>query len=154
MKLDLDKAREYLKAAGMPDGFSTTFSFNVGQASTAEPMAALVKESLAKIGIKVDIQKLPDAQMSTQINEKKLPFFTEGIVAWLPSTDYFYRNFYTGNQRWNYSLDQQSRTGGDRAGSALRARQGQVRGGRQASSTPSISARCRRSRCGSRTRTR
>ena len=103
IKLDLDKAREYLKAAGMTEGFSTTFSFNVGQASTAEPMAALVKESLGKIGIKVDIQKLPDAQMSTQINEKKLPFFTEGIVAWLPSTDYFYRNFYTGNQRWNYS---------------------------------------------------
>ena len=103
VKVDLDKAREYLKAAGLPEGFATTFSFNVGQASTAEPMAALVKESLAKIGIKVDIQKLPDAQMSTQINEKKLPFFTEGIVAWLPSTDYFYRNFYIGNQRWNYS---------------------------------------------------
>jgi peptide/nickel transport system substrate-binding protein len=103
VKLDLEKAREFLKAAGMPDGFSTTFSFNVGQASTAEPMAALVKESLAKINIKVDIQKMPDAQMSTQINEKKLPFFTEGIVAWLPSTDYFYRNFYTGDQRWNYS---------------------------------------------------
>ena len=103
VKLDLEKAKEYMKAAGMPDGFSTTFSFNVGQASTAEPMSALIKESLAKFGIKVDIQKLPDAQMSTQINEKKLPFFTEGIVAWLPSTDYFYRNFYTGNQRWNYS---------------------------------------------------
>ena len=103
IKLDLDKAKAYMKAAGMADGFSTSFSFNVGQASTAEPMAALVKESLGKIGIKVDIQKLPDAQMSTQINEKKLPFFTEGIVAWLPSTDYFYRNFYTGNQRWNYS---------------------------------------------------
>jgi peptide/nickel transport system substrate-binding protein len=103
VKLDLDKAKGYLKAAGLPDGFSTTFSFNVGQASTAEPMAALIKESLAKIGIQIDIQKLPDAQMSTQINEKKLPFFTEGIVAWLPSTEYFYRNFYTGNQRWNYS---------------------------------------------------
>ncbi|MGJ4951961.1 ABC transporter substrate-binding protein [Bradyrhizobium sp. HKCCYLS20291] len=103
IKLDLDKAKAYLKDAGMPDGFSTTFSFNVGQAATAEPLAALVKESLAKIGIKVDIQKLPDAQMSTSINEKKLPFFTEGIVAWLPSTDYFYRNFYTGKQRWNYS---------------------------------------------------
>ncbi|RXH39368.1 ABC transporter substrate-binding protein [Bradyrhizobium zhanjiangense] len=103
VKLDLEKARAYLKEAGVPEGFATTFSFNVGQASTAEPMAALVKESLEKIGIKVDIQKLPDAQMSTAINEKKLPFFTEGIVAWLPSTDYFYRNFYTGNQRWNYS---------------------------------------------------
>ena len=103
VKLDLEKAKEYLKSAGLAEGFSTSFSFNVGQASTAEPMAALVKESLAKIGITVDIQKLPDAQMSTQINEKKLPFFTEGIVAWLPSTDYFYRNFYTGEQRWNYS---------------------------------------------------
>jgi len=103
VKLDLDKAKAYLKEAGLPDGFSTSFSFNVGQASTAEPMASLIKESLAKIGIQVDIQKLPDAQMSTAINEKKLPFFTEGIVAWLPSTDYFYRNFYTGDQRWNYS---------------------------------------------------
>ena len=103
IKLDLEKAKAYLKEAGMPDGFSTTFSFNVGQAATAEPMAALVKEQLGKIGIKVDIQKLPDAQMSTAINEKKLPFFIEGIVAWLPSTDYFYRNFYTGKQRWNYS---------------------------------------------------
>jgi peptide/nickel transport system substrate-binding protein len=103
IQLDLDKAKAYMKKAGMADGFSTTFSFNVGQASTAEPMSALIKESLEKIGIKIDIQKLPDAQMSTAINEKKLPLFTEGIVAWLPSTDYFYRNFYTGNQRWNYS---------------------------------------------------
>ncbi len=103
VKLDLAKAKELLTKAGFPDGFSTTFSFNVGQAGTAEPMAALLKESLAKIGIKVDIQKLPDAQMSTLINEKKVPFFTEGIVAWLPSMDYFYRNFYIGNIRWNYS---------------------------------------------------
>jgi peptide/nickel transport system substrate-binding protein len=102
-KLDPDKAKAYLKEAGLPEGFATTFSFNVGQAAVAEPMAALVKEALEKIGIKVDIQKLPDAQMSAAINEKKLPLFTEGITAWLPSTDYFYRNFYTGNQRWNYS---------------------------------------------------
>ena len=93
----------FFEAAGMPNGFETTFSFNVGQTATAEPMAALLRESLGKIGIKVEIQKLPDAQMSTAISDKKLPFFTEGIVAWLPSNDYFFRNFYTGNQRWNYS---------------------------------------------------
>jgi peptide/nickel transport system substrate-binding protein len=103
LKTDLAEAKKLLTAAGFPEGFSTTFSFNVGQAGTAEPMAALVKESLARIGIKVDIQKLPDAQMSTLINEKKVPFFTEGIVAWLPSMDYFYRNFYIGPIRWNYS---------------------------------------------------
>jgi peptide/nickel transport system substrate-binding protein len=106
LKTDLAEAKKQLAAAGLPDGFSTTFSFNVGQAGTAEPMAALLKESLGKVGIKVDIQKLPDAQMSTLINEKKVPFFTEGIVAWLPSMDYFYRNFYIGPIRWNYaSLD-------------------------------------------------
>ncbi|MGY2049650.1 ABC transporter substrate-binding protein [Methylobacterium sp. JK268] len=103
VKLDLAEARKHLEKAGLPNGFETTFSFNVGQAATAEPMAALIRESLAKIGIKVEVQKLPDAQMSTQISDKKLPFFTEGIVAWLPSNDYFFRNFYTGNQRWNYS---------------------------------------------------
>src|SRR5271156_6550437 len=32
VKLDLDKAKEYLKAAGMPDGFPTTSSFNPGRA--------------------------------------------------------------------------------------------------------------------------
>jgi peptide/nickel transport system substrate-binding protein len=103
VSLDLARAKTLLAEAGLPEGFSTTFSFNVGQAATAEPMAALIRESLEKIGIRVEIQKLPDAQMSTLISEKKVPFFTEGIVAWLPSPDYFYRNFYTGNQRWNYS---------------------------------------------------
>ena len=103
VKLDLVKAKQFLTEAGFPNGFNTTFSFNLGQAAVAEPMAALIKESLAKINIKVEINKLPDAQMSTQINAKTLPFFTENAGAWLPSTDYYYRNFYTGNHRWNYS---------------------------------------------------
>ena len=103
VKTDLAAAKALLAEAGFAGGFKTTFSINVGSAAVTEPMAVLLKESLAKIGIEVDVQKLPDAQMSTQITEKKVPFFTEGIVAWLPSTDYFYRNFYTGDQRWNYS---------------------------------------------------
>ncbi len=100
---DLAKAKALLAEAGFPNGFETTFSFNVGSAAVTEPMSALVKESLAKIGIKVEIQKLPDAQISTLISEKKLPFLTEQSIAWLPSTDYFFRNFFTGDQRWNYS---------------------------------------------------
>src|SRR5579871_1831626 len=41
--------------------------------------------------------------MSQQSNEKKSPFFSDAIVASSPSSYYFYRNFYTGSQRWNYS---------------------------------------------------
>ena len=133
LKTDLAEAKKLLTAAGFPDGFSTTFSFNVGQAGTAEPMAALLKESLAKIGIKVEIQKLPDAQMSTLINEKKVPFFTEGIVAWLPSMDYFYRNFYIGPIRWNYSSLDNAADHRMGPGRPLRAGQGEVRRLRQGS---------------------
>jgi peptide/nickel transport system substrate-binding protein len=100
---DLAAAKRLLTEAGFPDGFSTTFSFNVGSAAVSEPVSALVKESLGKIGINVDIQKLPDAQISTLVTKKELPFFTENSIAWLPSTDYFFRNFFTGDQRWNYS---------------------------------------------------
>lgn len=102
-KLDLAKAKQLLTEAGFPNGFETTFSFNVGAAAIVEPLSALLKESLAKIGIKVEIQKLPDAQISTLVTEKKLPFLTEQSIAWLPSTDYFFRNFFMGESRWNYS---------------------------------------------------
>ncbi len=100
---DLARAKALLAEAGFANGFETTFSFNVGSAAVSEPIAALTKEALAKIGIKVDVQKVPDAQMSTFINEKKVPFFLEASIAWLPSTDYFFRVFFTGPQRWNYS---------------------------------------------------
>jgi peptide/nickel transport system substrate-binding protein len=102
-KQDLARARALMAEAGYPNGLDTTFSFNVGSAAISEPMAALVKESLGRIGIRVEIQKLPDAQISTLISEKKLPFLTETSIAWLPSTDYFFRVFFMGNQRWNYS---------------------------------------------------
>lgn len=98
-----ERAKALLAEAGYPNGLDTTFSFNVGSAATSEPMAALVKEALGKVGIRVEIQKLPDAQISTLVSEKKLPFLTETSIAWLPSTDYFFRNFFTGDQRWNYS---------------------------------------------------
>ncbi len=100
---DLVRAKQLLTEAGFPEGFETTFSFNVGSAQISEPMAALIKESLAKIGIRVEIQKMPDAQISTLVSDKKLPFLTETSIAWLPATDYFFRIFFQGDQRWNYS---------------------------------------------------
>ena len=102
-KQDLAKAKALLTEAGFPNGFETTFSFNVGSAPISEPMAALIKEALAKIGVRVEIQKLPDAQISTLVSEKKLPFLVENSIAWLPSTDYFFRVFFNGPSRWNYS---------------------------------------------------
>ena len=100
---DLARAKQLLTEAGFPDGFDTTFSYAVSQAQVNDPMGALLKESLGRVGIRVDIQKLPDAQMSTAVSEKKFAMTTDTSIAWLPSTDYFFRNFFTGEQRWNYA---------------------------------------------------
>ena len=102
-KTNLDHAKKLLAEAGMPDGFSTTFAFSTGSAATAEPLAALLKESLAKVGIKVDIQKKPDAEFNTMESNKTMPFFTDGATAWLPYTYYFFYLYFTRDQRWNFS---------------------------------------------------
>ncbi|WP_422031379.1 ABC transporter substrate-binding protein [Reyranella sp.] len=102
-KTDLAKAKALLAEAGHPNGFSTTFAFTAGQAATAEPMAALVKESLGKIGIQVEIQKKPDAEFNTLESEKKMPLFTDGATAWLPYTYYFFYLYFTRDQRWNFA---------------------------------------------------
>lgn len=48
---DLARARALLKDAGYPDGFETTLSFDLGSATTNEPMAALLQESLAQMDV-------------------------------------------------------------------------------------------------------
>ncbi|MFW6028388.1 MAG: ABC transporter substrate-binding protein, partial [bacterium] len=99
---DYDKARDYLAKAGLADGFETTFSFNIAEEAIAEPTSILVQESLANVGIKVEINKVPNAQMGTLLTEKKLPLYFEQSAAWLNDPDYFFRIFYSGDWRWNY----------------------------------------------------
>lgn len=102
-RLDLDSAREALKKSGSSSGFKTSFSFPASLAATVEPMAALIKESLAKISIDVSVQKLPDAQFTTMLVGRKLPMFFDFGTSWLPSPDYMTRVFFLGNGRWNSS---------------------------------------------------
>ena len=99
---DLAKAKKLLTEAGYPDGLSTTFSYNIASADRSDPMAALIKESLGKIGVDVTINKLPDAQMSEALAKKSLPFLIARSSANFPRTDYFFRIFLQGESRWNY----------------------------------------------------
>ncbi len=103
VRTDIARAKQLLAEAGMPNGFSTTFAFSTGASATAEPLAALLKESLGKAGIQVDIQKKPDAEFNTLEADKKLPFYTDGATAWLPYTYYFFYLYFTRDQRWNFS---------------------------------------------------
>ena len=99
---DVAKAKALLVEAGHPNGFETTFSFELSNATIGEPVSLLVQEGLAKIGIKVSINKVPGGQLGTLLNRKEVPFFFEGSAAFLSDPDYFFRIFYHGPTRWNF----------------------------------------------------
>ena len=103
LKTDLARAKQLLAEAGLPEGFKTSFAFSAGLAATSEPVAALLKESLGKIGIQVDIQKKPDAEFNTMEAQKTLAFFTDAGTAWLPATYYYFYLYFTRDQRWNFA---------------------------------------------------
>jgi peptide/nickel transport system substrate-binding protein len=91
---DLVKAKQLLVDAGLPDGFESTLSFDLGYAVTQEPLAELVQESLARIGIKVILNKIPGANWRSEFAKKTLPFLSNIFGAWLILPDYFFF--------WNY----------------------------------------------------
>src|SRR5712672_3831835 len=70
---DIAKAKALLAEAGYPNGFETTLSFDLGFAGVNEPLCVLTQESLAQIGIKTTINKVPGANWRTELNKKTLP---------------------------------------------------------------------------------
>ncbi|QEL22919.1 ABC transporter substrate-binding protein [Bosea sp. F3-2] len=100
---NLERARAILAESGYPKGLKINFSFPAAVSSTVEPMGALIKESLGKIGIEVTVQKLPDAQMVTMVSERRLHMFFDFFTSWMPTPDYVTRVFLIATTRWNPS---------------------------------------------------
>src|SRR5258708_24717215 len=80
---NLDKAKALMVEAGYPNGLETTLSFDLGAASTNEPLAILVQESLAKIGIKTTINKVPAANWPAGLLKKNSPLIVKAFCGWL-----------------------------------------------------------------------
>jgi peptide/nickel transport system substrate-binding protein len=93
---DIEKAKALLAEAGYPDGFSTTLSYDMTTASTREPIALLVQDSLKKIGIDVTIEKVPGADWYTRLGNKDMPFLIMSFKAWLNYPDYYFYWTYDG----------------------------------------------------------
>jgi len=88
--VDLDKAKKLLAEAGYPDGFETTISFDLGEATADEPTAVLLQESLAKIGIKASIEKIPSANFRNAMLQKNRPIHIASFGGWLNFPDYYF----------------------------------------------------------------
>lgn len=101
---DLDRAKALLKEAGLPSGFETTLAFNLGLAYWSEPAALLIQESLAKVGIRARIEKIPGANWRTKaLVEKSLPLHLENFGGWLNYPDYYFFWAYQPGRLFNSS---------------------------------------------------
>ena len=88
---DLVKAKALLTEAGFKDGFETVLSFNLGLADWQEPTCLLIQESLAKVGVKVKLDKIPGANWRTAaLVEKRLAMHMENFGGWLNYPDYYF----------------------------------------------------------------
>jgi peptide/nickel transport system substrate-binding protein len=103
-RTDIAKAKALLTEAGYPNGFETTLSFNAGFATVNEPVAVLVQEALAQIGIKATINKIPGANWRAALLKKDMPIFINQFGGWLNYPEYFFLWGYHGqNSLFNTS---------------------------------------------------
>ena len=121
--------------AGYPNGFETTLSFDLGFAGVNEPLCVLTQESLAQIGIKTTINKIPGATWRTELNKKMLPLYTNVFSGWLDYPEYFFIWCYHGkNSIFNTMSYQSKEMDGFIDGAVTAAasrRQGDLRKGRE-----------------------
>jgi peptide/nickel transport system substrate-binding protein len=90
---DLAKARALLAEAGLPNGFKSTLSFDLSEATVREPTAILIQESLKKIGVEVTLEKVPGANWFAQMASKTMPMVIAEFYGWLDYPEYFFWNF-------------------------------------------------------------
>jgi peptide/nickel transport system substrate-binding protein len=88
-KYDLNKAKELLKEAGYPNGFSFTFPLGEGRIANDKEIAVVWQAELKKIGITMTIDVIPQAAFLEKLKAKNVPIF---MISWTSFvTDPFYQ---------------------------------------------------------------
>jgi peptide/nickel transport system substrate-binding protein len=95
---DPDKAKALLKDAGRADGFETSLLYSAGKAAYFDPLSLALRDALGKVGIRVNIERLPGAQFDERTAARTAPMMLDNRVAWLSLPDYWFTAFYTGSQ--------------------------------------------------------
>ena len=94
-KYDLAKAKALMKESGAGP-IESVVSFDLGDAVSSEPMAVLIQESLAQIGIKLTIDKVPGANWRSKMAKKEMPMMVNFFSGWLDYPEYFFFWCYSG----------------------------------------------------------
>jgi peptide/nickel transport system substrate-binding protein len=92
---DIAKAKALMAESGVSD-IDTTISYDLGAGDICEPIAVLVQESLAQIGIKTSINKVPGANWRSEMSKKTMPLMVNFFSGWLDYPEYFFFWCYSG----------------------------------------------------------
>ncbi len=92
---DIAKAKALMKQSGAGP-IDTTISFDLGDAVNSEPIAILIQESLAQIGIKTTINKVPGSNWRSEMTKKMMPMMINFFSGWLDYPEYFFFWCYSG----------------------------------------------------------
>ena len=84
-KLDLDKARALITEAGFPNGF--TKKFIVSANNIAPVVAQHVQANAAKVGIKLELEQMADANLFTRARSRDFEVLQIGWGAGYPDAD-------------------------------------------------------------------
>ena len=85
--LNLDKAKQLLAAAGLAEGFSSTISYNAGD-PVQEPIALILQTSLRRIGVNVQLEKLPAGVFYENVTKREKPIIFYLDLPWTPDPGY------------------------------------------------------------------
>lgn len=100
--LNLDKAKELLKKAGLESGFSTTISYNAGD-PTQEPIALLIQTSMRKIGVNLSLEKLPAGVFYEAVTKRQKPIIFYLDSPWTPDPGYSMYLYFNQKSYVDYS---------------------------------------------------
>lgn len=96
------KAKDLLSKAGFASGFTTTLSYNAA-IPEEEQLAILMRTSLARLGIRVNLQKLPPAVFTQKLQAKEFPFVIYPDQPICPNPGYALFLYYVTGSFVNYT---------------------------------------------------
>src|SRR6266850_1337693 len=97
---NLEKAREELAQAQVPEGFTVTVPVSAGDLFDEEA-TVLIKESLTQLGIALNIQKMPTGQKRTLMTNKQVDMAVYDWRPWIPDAGYFIHWNWLPDSFWN-----------------------------------------------------
>jgi len=97
---DLEKAREELAQAQVPEGFTVTVPVSAGDLFDEEA-TVLIKEGLAQLGITLNLQKMPIVQKRSLLTKKQVDVAVYDWRPWTPDAGYFIHWNWLPDSFWN-----------------------------------------------------